>query len=199
VIGTTGGILVAWNENAFIETSCRIGQFSITMDLQNVMDGSVFRFTVVYGPSQQANGHTFFQELCDAKTSDGIPWMVTGDLNVTLHIKDRSNQNQNINQMRLFRSLIDFVNLIDLPLNGRNYTWSNERNEPTFVRLDRFFISTEWSRMFPNSMQITLPNTSSDHCPLLCECRSSFPTPNFFKFENFWLCMGNFKEMVMQA
>lgn len=32
---------------------------------------------------------------------------------------------------------------------------------------ERFLISTDWNRLFPNSVKEALPNASSDHCPLL--------------------------------
>jgi hypothetical protein len=64
------------------------------------------------------------------------------------------------------------------------------------AKLDRFLISTEWSSHFPNTSQATLPNTSSDHCPLLCTIKTLFAFFNFFCFENFYLKIPEFIKMV---
>ena len=44
----------------------------------------------------------------------------------------------------------------DLHLHGRCFTWSNERENPTLVRLDRVLVSIDWDEMFPSSHLRTL-------------------------------------------
>jgi hypothetical protein len=66
----------------------------------------------------------------------------------------------------LFNSIIDFHNLIELDLNGRLYTWSNNRAPPTFEKLDRFHASTEWDLHYKNVSVSGLSRTFSDHVPL---------------------------------
>jgi hypothetical protein len=63
--------------------------------------------------------------------------------------------------MLQFRELISDLGLIDIPLRGRRFTWSNARTDPSVAKLDRFLISAEWSSQFPNTSQATLPNSSS--------------------------------------
>jgi hypothetical protein len=65
--------------------------------------------------------------------------------------------------------------------------------------IDRFLISTEWLRQFPNTSQIALHNTSSDHCLLLCTIKPSFAVSNFFFFENFYLKIPEFTQLVHQT
>jgi hypothetical protein len=83
-----------------------------------------------------------------------------------------------------------------LDQHGRNFTWSNERDNPTFVRLDRFLITPACTTRFPNSLQLSLPNPNSDHCPLLCQCSTYYVIPNIFCFENYRLKIKNFKDLV---
>jgi hypothetical protein len=42
----------------------------------------------------------------------------------------------------LFNDCINSLCLIELPLHDRKFTWSNHRDSPTLVRLDRFFINS---------------------------------------------------------
>ena len=44
----------------------------------------------------------------------------------------------------LFNAVINSLDLKELELIGRNYTWANSLPEPTFERLDRVLVSTDW-------------------------------------------------------
>jgi hypothetical protein len=43
--------------------------------------------------------------------------------------------------MVLFRRTVNRLDLRDMQLHGRLYTWSNERSNPTLIKLDRFLAS----------------------------------------------------------
>ena len=61
------------------------------------------------------------------------------------------------------------LELQDLHLHGRAFTWSNERENPTLVRLDRVLVSMDWEELFPNAHLQGLGSDASDHCPLLLQ------------------------------
>lgn len=122
--------------------------------------------------------------------------MVCGDLNVTLLPRDRTDNSNHRVQTNRFRAIVDGLQLQDLRLQGRAYTWSNEQENPIFARLDRFMVSTAWSQTFPNSVQMAVSNTASDHCPLVCNVQTKFPTSNIFRLENSWIRNQEFKELV---
>ncbi|XP_078153682.1 uncharacterized protein LOC144548842 [Carex rostrata] len=81
-------------------------------------------------------------------------------------------------------------------IGGVLYTWSNGRESPTMAKLDRCLISMNWSLLFPNSTQRTLPNSSSDHCPVLYQASTTFKRSAMFRVENFWLQSQQFKDFV---
>lgn len=123
-------------------------------------------------------------ELQQSKPPNDMPWLICGDFNVTLLQEDRNNLNvNNWHEYIKFSDLIMDLDLINLPLRGKNYTWSNSRLNPTMVRLDRFLISPSWSVSFPNSTQEAIANTSSDHSPLLLTAETNFRKTAFFRFE----------------
>jgi len=47
-----------------------------------------------------------------------------------------------------FRQFLNDVELQELYLKGRLYTWSIERDNPMLERLDRVFISEDWADSF---------------------------------------------------
>jgi hypothetical protein len=67
------------------------------------MDDTIFRLTMVYGPTNTNVRANFYGELQQAKPNANIPWMVAGDMNVTLHMMDRSNTQHTPHDMRLFQ------------------------------------------------------------------------------------------------
>jgi hypothetical protein len=77
--------------------------------------------------------------------------MVAGDFNLIVDAADKNNANLNRHMMGKFRKLLSEVELKELYLNGRRYTWSNEHERATLERLDRVFSTVDWEVAFPSS------------------------------------------------
>jgi len=73
----------------------------------------------------------------------------------------------------LFNAIIDGLNLRELEMSGRKYTWANSLEKPTYEKLDRILMATEWEQKFPLSNVIALNRDISDHTPLLLNTRDS--------------------------
>jgi hypothetical protein len=59
--------------------------------------------------------------------------------------------------------------------------------EPLLQRLDWFFVSQEWSIIYPNTCAKTMSRDISDHVSCLIPFKSKIPKPKIFRFKNFWL------------
>ncbi|KAL4032276.1 hypothetical protein IC575_005346 [Cucumis melo] len=70
---------------------------------------------------------------------------------------------------RMLNNFITNNLLIDPPLINNRFTWSNLRNPPTFSRIDRFLYNSTWENLFSPHTTRTLPRSTSDHFPLVCE------------------------------
>lgn len=183
--GTRGGILLAWSATNFSQIQEHKGRFCLTVQLKNILDNSLFWLTGTYGPSTPNGRNEYYQELTSTKPTDGLPWLICGDFNVTIKPEDRTNNQNTWRESLHFGSLISNLGLLNIAMEGRQFTWSNEQHNPHMARLDRFLISGEWNTVFPNSVQRALPNTSSDHCPILFTARTSYKVSKLFRFENF--------------
>lgn len=73
---------------------------------------------------------------------------------------------------------------------------TTEVNHPSAARLDRFLFSMEWEESFKNIRQKLMPRAMSDHCPVTLECGDWEHKRSNFKFENWWLKVEGFKELV---
>lgn len=109
----------------------------------------------------------FLAELRAIALQISEPWILIGDFNLVRDTADKNNDLFNFREAQLFSDTINDLALIEIPLVDRAYTWSNRRDIPTLVRLDRCFANDLWDGMFPNTNLSTLPHTVSDHVPLL--------------------------------
>lgn len=59
------------------------------------------------------------------------------------------------------------LDLRELVMSGRLYTWANARQNPTYEKLDRVLVTTEWEEKYPKATVNALSRDISDHAPLL--------------------------------
>jgi len=60
---------------------------------------------------------------------------------MTRFLDERQGCEDNINDLDSFNDIIRALGLIDIPFEGRSFTWSNKRATPAFAKLDRFLVS----------------------------------------------------------
>jgi hypothetical protein len=87
----------------------------------------------------------------------------------------------------------------EIQLSGRKYTWSKRRTNPTMSRIDHAFCSVMWERWYAKPFLEAMSSSTSDHCLLLL---SPLCPPNVkpcFKFEAFWTLMPRFKEVISET
>jgi exonuclease III len=190
--GTSGGIILTWKNSVFKCDGRILKENVITADLRLMMDDQLIRITGVYGPTTGTHRAEFLQQIREQKPMHDEPWMICRDFNLILGSQERSSGNM-WPRDREFKNLIDELSMMDIPLQGRKYTWSNGT---AMEKLDRFLISPSWNNVFPAVTQKALPNIASDHCPLECQCSTTFPQANTFKFENYWLKLEDFRSLV---
>lgn len=141
--GTRGGILLAWNQDAVQLTDVVAKQFSVTARVRMLISDACFSLTTCYGPANDRRKDEFLQEMISSKPPAGTPWLITGDFNLIYKASDKNNLNLNRRLMGKFRAALDDCELMEICLQNRKFTWSNERENPTLVRLDRAFSNTD--------------------------------------------------------
>lgn len=95
-------------------------------------------------------------------------WCVTGDFNSIRTTEERvslDRSNMLRGEMNQFNEFISQMEVVDIPLIGRAYTWYKP-NGRVKSRLDRFLVSRDWLLQWPGSIQITLKRSISNHCPV---------------------------------
>ena len=95
--------------------------------------------------------------------------------------------------------MINTYELRDLNMNGGNFTWSNNQENPTLERLDRILISEDWESMFPLTTLRKVAREMSDHNPLLlCTDQERVNKSKHSCFENAWLKHQDFVPKIKE-
>ena len=98
--------------------------------------------------------------------------------------------------MREFSDWIRSNDLVDLPLRGADFAWSNMQRDLIMCRLDRFLVSSDWLDILLDCIQRALARPISDHCPLLVETDLEDWGPPPFRFELMWISETDFPDCV---
>lgn len=101
--------------------------------------------------------------------------------------------------MLLFNDAINHLGLIELPLYGRRYTWTNKQSSFLLERLDWFFTSSFWTASYPNTSVSTLVMQTSDHWPCNITISNNIPKGQVFRFENYWLQLPSFMQIAQSG
>ena len=136
--------------------------------------------TNVYAPTLRDEKHAFLAELVEVAEAVHGAWMILGYFNLTRCSADKDNDSFNALDADHFNDLINSLALIEIPLVDCAYTWSNRRENPTLVHLERCFVNLVWDESFPNTALSFLT---------LC---LYIPRSVCFRFENAWLLNRQF-------
>ena len=98
--------------------------------------------------------------------------------------------------MNEFSEFIFSLGLMDIPLEGGKFTWSNNCESPAMSRINWFLYSGDWEDWYPTVVQKRPPKLLSDHFPILLESGKFLRGKRPFRFENMWLQAEGFGEMV---
>lgn len=137
-------------------------------------------------------------------TQEDKPWLAVGDFN---DIADASERRGRVvaledGRIRKFNDNVNNCGLMDLSTLGPKMTWTNGREgyAHKLKRLDRAFGNGEFRMKFPDAAVTNLPQTTSDHSPILINLTgiiSNF-TNNArpFRIESMWFSYPDFMDLV---
>jgi hypothetical protein len=126
-------------------------------------------------------------------------WLLLGDFNFIRSSENRNKPGGDIHDMFIFNEIIGHLGLVELPIKGRMYTWSNMQKEPLLEQLDWFFTSPSWTTHFPNTLVLPMAKSSSDHVPCMVTIDTIIPKARIFRFENYWVEHPSFFDCVLKS
>jgi exonuclease III len=100
-----------------------IRQYSVTASIQQWANSAVWSVTGVYGPHGNAETLAFLHELKQVKQFANAKWIAMGDFNLIYRACDKSQGRVNRRLMNSFCSALEELELKELHLHGRKFTW----------------------------------------------------------------------------
>ncbi|KAL4332119.1 hypothetical protein GQ457_07G022500 [Hibiscus cannabinus] len=187
--GLGGGLALWWNEDADI---------SVLSSCKNLIDTHIaikneepWFCSFVYGPPQNDDKTKFWLYMSKLRKNNEVRWCILGDTNMVVSQEEKlGGLPVNSNQANCLLEFMNCSGLMELPLKGGNFTWSNKReNEVNILeKIDRCLFSLEWNSLFPKSMGFMDAAIGSDHCPITLLLQGiKRKRKKEFKFEARWL------------
>ena len=130
--GRSGGLLVGFDSDMFDVREKELGEFMIRLLVIQKDSGFIWNFFNVYGAAQNDQKQKFLSELSAFCSNCSHPLLIGGDFNILRKESDKNKPGGTNKWSSFFNSIIDIHDLIELDLSGRHFTWSNNRNPPTF-------------------------------------------------------------------
>jgi endonuclease/exonuclease/phosphatase family metal-dependent hydrolase len=186
-IGNSGGLITVWNSSKLVGNIIFQNEYALSVEFFAISSEESWIITNVYAPCSPTGKIEFLHWFSNINMPSEKRWLIVGDFNLMRRPENRNSARGDINLMLSFNEAISQLDLLEIPLHGLSFTWSNKQREPLLQRLDWFFMSQEWSVCYPDTLATTLPRDILDHVPCLISFKSKVPKPKIFRFENFWL------------
>jgi hypothetical protein len=106
----------------------------------------------IYGPCAGVDRENFIAWLFHLDIPIDSFWLMVGDFNFYRYSDNRNRPGANRSDMDTFNELIDYLCLVELPIKGRAFTWSNMQADPLLEQIDWFFTSAAWTHKYPKTM-----------------------------------------------
>ena len=195
--GRSGGMILGIHLLTFDIGEIEEGEFFIRFKVRHREDDFKFNLISVYGPAQHEYKSHFLSEIVRVCSKEALPIVIGGDFNIIRRPDEKNNDNYNDRWPFMFNAVIDSLNLREIEMTGRKFTWANHLQNQTFEKLDRVLVCTDLEAKYPHTTVYALTREISDHTPLLLSTNnpSSAYQPQF-KFELGWLLRDGFCEMV---
>ncbi|GKD52859.1 metallophosphoesterase 1-like protein isoform X1, partial [Tanacetum coccineum] len=156
----------------------------------------------VYASNSDAEKRRLWDELRNIKAiTNGCPWFLMGDFNVTLDVEEHSAGGSKINEdMHDFKDCINDIKVEDINSCGMFYTWIKSPSMPAISilkKLDRVMINTEFLDKYGDAYARFLPFLISDHSHVMLHIPNSLDkNKKSFRFSNFVANKPDFLEVV---
>jgi exonuclease III len=171
--GRSGGILLGVDLSVFDIGAIDEGDFYVKFTLRYKSTDFKFVLYSIYGPAQLQNKGAFLAELANTCSRETLPFIIDGDFNIMRKPEDKRSGDFDNKWPSLFNVVIESLDLREIVMTGRQYTWAGSGDNPTYEKLDRVVVSTEWEINFPLAKVEARDRNVSDHTPLVVSTGAS--------------------------
>ncbi|XP_016164391.1 uncharacterized protein LOC107606902 [Arachis ipaensis] len=164
--GTSGSLLLMWDDMQFKMNNCYKGERWICVEGVLLKTKFNCAFYLVYGAHTRMEKLDVWEELRFIAGLCQVPICYMRDFNEVIQIEERKGQDRLTASTAEFKDWVQDMQLVDLPLNDQKFTWFRGCS---CSRIDRVLLSVEWLEEF---LEIRLkggPRGLSDHYLIIVE------------------------------
>jgi hypothetical protein len=137
-VGNSGGSVIIWKSSKLSGNVIFQNNYAQSVEFTSNLSACSWIITNVYAPCTPHGKIDFLNWLHNISMPSDKLWLLVGDFNLIRRPEDRNRIGGDINLMLKFNEAISNLDLIEIPLHGLTYTWSNRQREPLLQRLDWF-------------------------------------------------------------
>ena len=104
--------------------------FAISVHFTSTQSAQSWNLVNIYGPCAGELRDSFVEWLFDLNIPSDEDWLILRDFNFIRSPDNRNKPGGNAMDMLTFNDFIREQNLIELPIKGRRFTWSNMQDSP---------------------------------------------------------------------
>lgn len=196
-----GGLLCIWRKCSFNVTEITCNQRWISLKGRWPDHDEDCIVVNIYAPCGLEEKRQLWLELEDwrSRNSSVERLCIMGDFNAVRDSRERRGIVAESSQFRRetaqFNEFIDSMELVDIPMSGKNFTWFRP-NGSSMSRLDRCLVTLAWLDSWPHCVQHVLDREFSDHCPIVLKHMDQEWGPKPFRVLNCWLKDPRFHKFV---
>lgn len=134
-------MITVWNSPMFTGTVIFSESFALGVKFTSTQSANSWTLVNIYGPCTGPHRMIFTDWLFDLNIPTNEDWLILGDFNYIRVLDNHNRVGGNVNDMMVFNEFIRTHSLVELPIKGRSYTWSNMQQNPLLEQLDWHFTS----------------------------------------------------------
>ncbi|KAK2651093.1 hypothetical protein Ddye_018582 [Dipteronia dyeriana] len=161
--GASGGLLSLWNDQFFEGFACISNKNSIILAGRLISINKMVVMCNVCTTGMESERKILWDFIVNNQVFFQYLWVLGGDFNDVLLQSKRIGEGCCQSSIRNFNAFIREAKVVDIPLLGMSFTWSNFKEKAKWARLDRFLLSLEFLLWFPNLLQKGFRRSVSDH------------------------------------
>ena len=154
-----------WMSSVYSGINIFSESFALGIKLTNVQSASTWTLVNIYGPCNGTGRMAFTSWLSELEIPDGEDWLLVADFNYICAPDNRNKSGGDANDILVFNDIIRSLSLVELPIKGGAFTWSNMQTNPLLEQLDWHYTSANWAATYPNTLVMPLGKPVSDPIP----------------------------------
>ncbi|GKD29982.1 RNA-directed DNA polymerase, eukaryota [Tanacetum coccineum] len=163
--GKSGGIICIWNNLVFQKSRIQCNENYVVVEGFWIPKDIRIMWIVVYAPQNLSCKISLWSTLTNIISKWNGILVVMGDFNEVRIASERYGSNFNDRQAKIFNMFISNSSLVDIPLGGFNFTWTDKWGSK-MSKLDRFLVSESFLDVFPYTTGVVLEKGNPDHHPI---------------------------------